>query len=237
MTTPLLSIQDIHCGYHRDTTILNGINLTVQVGELVAIVGANGAGKSTVMKAVFGFLKIFRGEIYYYGQSITGLPSDQIARLGISYVPQVNNVFTDLSIEDNLQMGAFTCAHQLTHSLAMVYDFFPDLVAKRKQLAGGLSGGQRQMLAMARALMVQPKLLLLDEPTAGLSPKYMKQIFTIIQQIRQQHIGILLVEQHAKQALMACDRAYVLSMGTNRNEGTGEELLSDADVVASFLGG
>ena len=233
----LLSLDTIHAGY-QEVAILNGLSLHVAEAETVAIVGANGAGKSTAMKAIFGMLNIFSGSIHFQKRNITGLNADKISRLGIAYVPQVNNVFADLTVEENLQMGAFhQVAQQTAIALQQVYELFPDLINKRKVAAETLSGGQRQMLAMARALMVQPKLLLLDEPTAGLSPKYMQQIFTIIKRIKHQGIGVLLVEQHAKQALQCCDRGYVLALGKNRYTGSGEELLSNREIVASFLGG
>lgn len=234
---PLLDIQNIHGGYGNNV-ILNGIDMVVDANELIAIIGPNGAGKSTVMRAVMGMLSIHAGKVMYDGTDITNFSTSDIIKQNIAYVPQVANVFTDLSIQDNLLMGGFlnSKAHN-KEALEHVYHLFPDLREKIKTNAGHLSGGQRQMLAMGRALMRTPKLLLLDEPTAGLSPKYMAQIFTIIQSIQQQNIAVLLVEQHAKQALVFADRAYILTLGKNRHEGKSHELLNDPEILKVFLGG
>jgi branched-chain amino acid transport system ATP-binding protein len=233
----LLEVQNIHGGY-GDNTILNGVNIEVMENEMVAIIGPNGAGKSTVMRAVMGMLNIHSGKIVYAGEDITNLPTSEIVKQDISYVPQVANIFTDMSIYDNLLMGGFLNSESANKkALQRVFDFFPDLAQKSKTLAGNLSGGQRQMLAIGRALMLTPKLILLDEPTAGLSPKYMKQIFTILDTIKKQKIAVLLVEQHAKQALGYADRGYILTLGKNRHEGDSDYLLNDPEILKVFLGG
>ena len=232
----LLDMKDVRGGY-GDADILHGVSMTVGEREIVVIVGPNGAGKSTAMKAVFGLLKVRGGSIVFDGEDITGWSPDRIVRRGISYVPQVDNVFREMTVHENLEMGAFLSKGDLSAAFDRIYALFPDLKAKRHALAGDLSGGQRQMVAMGRALMLEPKLLLLDEPTAGLSPKYMQQIFQICRDVRDSGVSILLVEQHAKQALAFCDRGYVLATGANRHEGSGRELLEDPEIAQMFLGG
>ncbi|HLW04411.1 MAG TPA: ABC transporter ATP-binding protein [Azoarcus sp.] len=236
MGSPLLSMQGVRGGY-GETDILDGINLHVNAGEIVVIVGPNGAGKSSAMKAVFGLLNVRAGRIVFEGDDITDWTPDRIVRRGICFVPQVDNVFRDMSVHENLEMGAFLRRGDLSAAFERIYTLFPDLKLKARERAGNLSGGQRQMVAMGRALMLEPRLLLLDEPTAGLSPKYMEQIFRITRDVRDAGVAILLVEQHAKQALALCDRGYVLTTGANRCDGTGAELLADPEVVQLFLGG
>ncbi|AUN95949.1 ABC transporter ATP-binding protein [Pseudazoarcus pumilus] len=236
MSAALLELRGVRGGY-GETDILDGIDLHVGAGEIVVIVGPNGAGKSSAMKAVFGLLTLRDGRIVFDGDDITGWTPDRIVRRGICFVPQVDNVFRDMSVHENLEMGAFLRRGDLSGAYERVYGLFPDLKAKRRTLAGNLSGGQRQMVAMGRALMLEPKLLLLDEPTAGLSPRYMEQIFQITRDVRDAGVAILLVEQHAKQALALCDRGYVLTTGANRCDGSGAELLADPEVVQLFLGG
>ena len=236
LAEPLLSMEGLSGGY-GDADILHDVSLSVGRGEIVVIVGPNGAGKSTAMKAVFGLLRVRRGHIWFNGSAITGWSPDRIVRHGICYVPQVDNVFRDMTVHENLEMGAFIRKGALTAALDRVYGLFPDLRAKRRENAGRLSGGQRQMVAMGRALMLDPKLLLLDEPTAGLSPKYMDTIFDIVRDVRDDGVAILLVEQHAKQALALGDRGYVLATGRNRREGTGAALLADTEIAQLFLGG
>ncbi|MBD0269655.1 ABC transporter ATP-binding protein [Pseudanabaena sp. FACHB-2040] len=233
---PLLDIRDLHSGY-REVDILKGINLSVEPGEMVVIVGPNGAGKSTVLKSLFGLAIVRQGSILFNDQSIVNLRSDKLVRAGICYVPQTQNVFPTLSVQENLEMGAFVRRDDFRHQIAKIYDLFPPLKEKRSQPAGTLSGGQRQMVAMGRALMVDPKLLLLDEPTAGLSPLYVEQIFAIIDDINKIGVSILMVEQNAKPALRMADRGYVLAMGTNRYEDTGPNLLSNPQIAEMFLGG
>lgn len=233
---PLLTLDKVTGGY-SEADILFDLSMTVNEGEIVVIVGPNGAGKSTAMKSVFGLLKIRGGKISFQGEDITHDSPDAIVRRGICYVPQTNNVFPTLSVHENLEMGAFVRKDNISDSLAQVYDMFPPLKEKRNQAAGTLSGGQRQMVAMGKALMLDPKLLLVDEPTAGLSPKYMDQIFEIVKQVNSLGIGILMVEQNAKQALGLADRGYVLAGGKNRYEDTGANLLANREVAEMFLGG
>ncbi|MEJ8473692.1 ABC transporter ATP-binding protein [Roseibium algae] len=234
--TALLSMSAVTGGY-GDTDILENVSMHVDHNEIVVIVGPNGAGKSTAMKAVFGLLNVRGGSIVFDGDDITKWVPNRIVQRGICYVPQVDNIFREMSIHENLEMGAFLKTGDLSASYDRVYELFPDLKERRKTLAGSLSGGQRQMVAMGRALMLDPKLLLLDEPTAGLSPRYMEQIFQICRDVRDTGVAILLVEQHAKQALAFADRGYVLASGQNRHEGSGADLLADREVAEMFLGG
>jgi len=239
MTRPandILVMTDLVGGY-GDANILQGVSLRAAEREIVVIVGPNGAGKSTAMKAIFGLLKIRGGRIEVAGTDITGMAPNRIVEAGVCYVPQVSNVFREMTVHENLEMGAFLRSGDLSAAYDRVYTLFPDLKERRRALAGNLSGGQRQMVAMGRALMLEPTLLLLDEPTAGLSPKYMEQIFQICRDVRDTGVTILLVEQHAKQALAFADRGYVLASGANRHEGTGAERLADRAVAAMFLGG
>jgi branched-chain amino acid transport system ATP-binding protein len=232
----LLEIDELHAGY-GEVDILHGVSLRVEEGEVVVIVGPNGAGKSTALKAVFSLLRIRQGRITFEGRDITGLPTAEVVRQGICFVPQTDNVFPSLSIEENLELGAYTRPERIKAGLEQVYGLFPPLRERCRQAAGTLSGGQRQMVAMGRALMLDPKLMLLDEPTAGLSPKFIGSIFEIIRTINQEGISILLVEQNAKQALAMADRGYVLQQGRNRHEDTGPGLLADREVAQMFLGG
>lgn len=232
----LLTVTGLKGGY-GDVDILHGVSMTVEPGEIVVIVGPNGAGKSTALKAVFGLVKIRSGRIALADRDLTGRRPDQIVEAGISFVPQTENVFPTLTVDENLDMGAYLRTDDIRPQRERVYELFPPLREKRRQAAGTLSGGQRQMVAMGRALMLDPKLLLVDEPTAGLSPLFMNQIFEILVDINKTGVAILMVEQNAKQALGIADRAYVLAMGENRHEGTGAELLGDPEVAAMFLGG
>lgn len=234
--TALLTMTNVRGGY-GDADILTNVSMEVSPGEIVAIVGPNGAGKSTSMKAVFGLLNVRGGNIVVDGTDITGWVPNRIVQIGVSYVPQVDNIFGEMTVHENLEMGAFLRGGDYTAACDRVYSLFPDLKAKRRTLAGSLSGGQRQMVAMGRAMMLDTKVLLLDEPTAGLSPKYMEQIFEISRNIRDTGVAILLVEQHAKQALAFADRGYVLAAGANRHHGTGQALLADRAVAEMFLGG
>ena len=234
--TALLTMTGLRAGY-GDADILFDLSMEVAKGEIVAIVGPNGAGKSTAMKAVFGLLDIRAGSIAIGGTDITGWAPNRIVKAGICYVPQVQNIFSEMTVHENFEMGAFLRKGDYSAALDRVYDLFPDLKAKRKAAAGSLSGGQRQMVAMGRALMLDPQVLLLDEPTAGLSPKYMEQIFQISRDVRDSGVAILLVEQHAKQALAFADRGYVLAAGRNRHEGPAAELLADRHIAEMFLGG
>ena len=234
--TPALELRDIFAGY-GETEILHGVNLSVNMGEIVAIIGPNGAGKSTAIKAILGLLNITKGSVILNGNDITDTAPDRVVTKGISYVPQTHNVFVNLSVQENLEMGAWTRSEGINERLEEMFTLFPDLREKRRQAAGSLSGGQRQMVAMAKALMVDAKVLLLDEPTAGLSPKYRGEIFSTIKEINSTGVPILIVEQNAKQALGCANRGYVLVDGTNRFQGTGTDLLEDRDVARMFLGG
>ena len=233
---PILELRNLYAGY-GETEILHDINMFVGSHEIVAIIGPNGAGKSTAIKAILGLLNIRGGEIVLDGVAITNTPPEVAVTKGISYVPQTHNVFVNLSVQENLEMGAWTIRDGIEKRLEKMYELFPDLSEKRKQAAGSLSGGQRQMVAMAKALMVDSKVLLLDEPTAGLSPKYRGEIFDTILKINATGVPIFIVEQNAKQALGIANRGYVLVDGSNRFTGTGAELLADREVARMFLGG
>ena len=217
--------------------IIKDINVEVNEGEIAVIVGPNGAGKSTAMKALLGMLNLTSGSVEYSKKEIsTMLPQNRI-NLGLAFVPQTNNVFTGMTVEENLEMGGFLREDQINHTINDVYTLFPVLKEKRNQNAGELSGGQRQQVAFGRALMTKPKILMLDEPTAGVSPIVMDELFSRIIEVRKTGVGILMVEQNAKQALSIADRGYVLVNGKNSREGTGEELLNNPEVRKSFLGG
>lgn len=236
MTAPTLELRNIVGGY-GDTQILHGVSITVDPGEIAVIIGPNGAGKSTAIKAVFGLLKLTGGQVLLDGEDITNMLPDRVVRRGVCYVPQTANIFPSLSVEENLEMGAFVREDDFTPRMAEIYDLFPPLKEKRRQAAGTLSGGQRQMVAMGKALMLEPRILLLDEPTAGLSPKFRGEIFSIVKSVHAVGTPILMVEQNAKQALKIADRGYVLVDGRNKFAGTGRELLEDPQVAAMFLGG
>ncbi len=232
----VLELQNVVGGY-GDTQILHGVTITVDKGEIVVIIGPNGAGKSTAMKAVFGLLKLTGGKVLLDGKEITNTPPEQVVRQGVCYVPQTSNVFPSLSVQENLEMGAFVRDDDFRPRLEEIYQLFPPLREKKHQPAGTLSGGQRQMVAMGKAMMLEPKILLLDEPTAGLSPKFRGEIFATVRKINATGIPILMVEQNAKQALGIANRGYVLVDGHNRFEGTGHDLLNDPEVAEMFLGG
>jgi ABC-type branched-subunit amino acid transport system ATPase component len=233
--TTVLEASELVSGY-GEVEILHGVSLRLDRGEIVAIIGPNGAGKSTFMKAVFGLLKIRSGTVHLEDEDITGMPPERIVRKGMCYVPQSENVFPSLSIQENLEMGAFIRRDGYRQRLDEIYGLFPDLAQRPQVRAGKLSGGQRQMLALARALMLDPKILLLDEPTASLAPKMVEDIFAKIHNINQTGVAILIVEQNAKEALSVCHRAYVLAGGHNRLEGTGPELLASEEVGKLYLG-
>jgi neutral amino acid transport system ATP-binding protein len=234
--TNLLEVENVYAGYIQDLNILQGINFRIAPGELVAVIGPNGAGKSTLAKAIFGLLKPNQGKIVFKGDNITGMMSDQIVRRGMCYVPQISNVFSSLSVDENLEMGAYIEKGSLRSQKDTIYTMFPRLKERRKQRAGTLSGGERQMLAMGRALMLDPDLLLLDEPSAALSPILANSVFEQIKAINDNGKAIVLVEQNAKKALMMADRGYVLENGRDRFEGPGEELLNDPKVGELYLG-
>ena len=224
-------------GGYGGADILKGCSIEVNEGEIAVIVGPNGAGKSTAMKALLGMLKLKQGEITFRGKDISSLtPQDRIAE-GIAFVPQTNNVFTSMTVYENLEMGAFLRDDDIGETVEQVYELFPILEEKKDQLAGELSGGQRQQVAVGRALMSQPAVLMLDEPTAGVSPIVMDELFDRILEVRATGVAILMVEQNARQALHIADRGYVLVIGENRHTDTGEALLADPEVRRSFLGG
>ncbi|HEY0855082.1 MAG TPA: ABC transporter ATP-binding protein [Devosia sp.] len=232
----LVDIKDVVGGY-GGAPILNGVNIAIEQSDIGVIVGPNGAGKSTTLKALFGLVKVTSGSITFAGEDVTNSLPDKLVPKGLSFVPQEKNVFTSMTVEENLEMGAFTRRDDFSTTLDWVYDMFPVLLEKRHQKAGELSGGQRQMVAMGRALMSQPRLLLLDEPSAGLSPRYVLEIFEQIVKINKSGVGILMVEQNARQALAFASRGFVLASGQNRFTGTGPELIADPEVAKSFLGG
>ena len=224
-------------GGYGAADILHACTIGVERGEIAVIVGPNGAGKSTAMKAVFGMLPLRQGEVVFDGEVITRLKPEERVRKGMGFVPQTHNVFTSMTVEENLEMGGFIRTDAIQDSIAQVYDLFPILKEKRKQPAGQLSGGQRQQVAVGRALMTQPKVLMLDEPTAGVSPIVMDELFDRIIEIARLGVAILMVEQNAKQALQIADKGYVLVQGRNRFTETGEALLANPDVRRAFLGG
>jgi branched-chain amino acid transport system ATP-binding protein len=224
-------------GGYGGADILHGCTIAVDRGEIAVIVGPNGAGKSTAMKAVFGMLKLREGHVRLDGQDITGLSPQERVRAGMGFVPQVANVFTSLTVEENLEMGAYIRTDDFTATRDQIYDLFPILRQKRRQPAGELSGGQRQQVAVGRALMTRPKVLMLDEPTAGVSPIVMDELFDKIIEIARAGVSILMVEQNARQALEIADKGYVLVQGANRFTDTGAALLADPEVRRTFLGG
>lgn len=233
---PFLAAENMTGGYGA-ADILHDCTLTVEKGEIAVIVGPNGAGKSTAMKAVFGMLNLRGGHVKLDGEDISALtPQDRVGK-GMGFVPQVNNVFPSMSVEENLEMGAFIRRDDFGKTMEQVYDLFPILKEKRRQPAGELSGGQRQQVAVGRALMTQPKLLMLDEPTAGVSPIVMDELFDRIIEVARTGISILMVEQNARQALEIADKGYVLVQGANKYTDTGEALLADPEVRRTFLGG
>ncbi len=232
----LLAASNIYGGY-GGVDILNGVSLRVEPGEIVTIVGPNGAGKSTFVKALAGLVAIRAGDVRFDGRDITNISPENAARLGISYVPQERNVFTSMSVMENLEMGAFLRTDDYSGHLEKILTLFPRLRERRSQPVWQMSGGERQMVAMGRALMLEPKLLILDEPTAGLSPLFMDQVFAQVKEINALGIGILMVEQNAKQALAVSDRGYVLAMGRNRYEDRAEKMLQNKEIAEMFLGG
>lgn len=236
MTTNILEVRNVRAGYIKGLNILQGIDFRVAPGELVAVIGPNGAGKSTLAKTIFGLLSPNEGEIIFKGKNIAGLKSDKIVRLGMGYVPQITNVFASLSVDENLEMGAFIRSGSLKSLKDGIYTMFPQLSSRRRQKAGTLSGGERQMLAMGKALMLEPDLLLLDEPSAALSPILVSSVFEQVRTINQKGTAIVLVEQNAKKALAMADRGYVLENGKDRFEGAGIDLLNDPKVGELYLG-
>ena len=232
----ILKTEDITVGY-TEVDILHDVGIRVKSGGIVSIIGPNGAGKSTLLKTIFGILKPRHGTVTLKDEDITGLKPDKIARKGISYVPQVDNVFPSMTIQENLEMGAFIRNDDYSQRLDEVYDLFPILSERKKQKVGHLSGGQRQMVAMGRALMLDPQLLLLDEPSAGLAPVLVSDIFEKIMEINATGVAMIIVEQNAKEALKMAQHGYVLAMGRNVLDDTGEALLANEEVGRLYLGG
>ena len=232
----LLNADNMSGGY-GGADILSDCTIGVDRGEVTVIVGPNGAGKSTAMKAIFGMLNLRAGNVVLDGSDITSLPPQTRVEKGMAFVPQTNNVFANMTVEENLEMGAYLRRDDFRESMEQVLELFPILKEKRRQAAGELSGGQRQQLAVGRALMTEPTLLMLDEPTAGVSPIVMDELFDRILEIKETRIGILMVEQNARQALEIADTGYVLVNGENRYTGSGQDLLSDPEVRSTFIGG
>ncbi|TDC46052.1 ABC transporter ATP-binding protein [Actinomadura sp. KC345] len=233
---PLLVAEKVVSGYIPDINILNGCDLTLAKGEVVAVIGPNGAGKSTLVKTMFGLIPVRSGEIRLKGSSITNRTAHELVSRGVGYVPQTQNVFPSLSVEENLEMGLYLRPKLWNERFAFVCEVFPLLGERRKQKAGALSGGERQMVAMGRALMMDPSVLMLDEPTAGLSPKFQDEVFEQVKQINASGVSIVMVEQNARHCLQISDRGYVLDQGRNAYTGTGEELLRDPKVIELYLG-
>ena len=232
----LLDVREIICGY-ENTIIVDGCNFSVKKGDIACIVGPNGAGKSTAMKAIFGLIPIKSGQVIFNNEDITSLNPQERVMKGMSFVPQNNNIFQEMSVEENLEMGAFIHQSSMKENLKNVYNLFPILNKKKSQVAGELSGGQRQQLAVGRALMTNPVLLMLDEPSAGVSPIVMKDLFTKLKAISKMGTSILVVEQNAKQALEISNLGFVLQNGKNKYSDTGKALLQNPEVRVSFLGG
>ncbi len=235
-TEALLRTDQVVAGYVPGVNILNGCDFYVNDGELVGIIGPNGAGKSTLLKAIFGLIKISSGEIKLRGEDITGLKPNQLVAKGVGFVPQTNNVFPSLTIEENLQMGVYQSPKKFKQSFEFVSGLFPALADRRAQRAGSLSGGERQMVAMGRALMMEPSVLLLDEPSAGLSPALQDEVFVRTRQINRAGVSVIMVEQNARRCLQICDRGYVLDQGRNAYTASGKDLINDPKVVELYLG-
>jgi branched-chain amino acid transport system ATP-binding protein len=236
MSTPVVFAENLVAGYLPGVNILNGCNLVANQGELIGIIGPNGAGKSTLLKAIFGQVNIRDGKIWLNGEDITGLKANKLVAKGVAFVPQTNNVFPSLTIEENLEMGVFQTPKRFKERFEFVTEIFPDLGKRRHQRAGSLSGGERQMVAMGRALMIDPSVLLLDEPSAGLSPVRQDETFLRVKEVNQAGVTVIMVEQNARRCLQICDRAYVLDQGKDAHTGTGRELLNDPKMIELYLG-
>ncbi|MWB98905.1 ATP-binding cassette domain-containing protein [Agromyces seonyuensis] len=233
---PVVVVSDLHAGYLPGVNILNGANLTAAKGELIGIIGPNGAGKSTLLKAIFGQVHVRSGSITLEGDTITGLKANKLVARGVGFIPQTNNVFPSLTIEENLQMGLYQRPKAYDERLEFVTGIFAELGKRLKQRAGSLSGGERQMVAMGRALMMDPKVLLLDEPSAGLSPVRQDEAFIRVSEINKAGVTCIMVEQNARRCLQICDRGYVLDQGRDAYTGSGRELLQDPKVTELYLG-
>jgi branched-chain amino acid transport system ATP-binding protein len=235
-TTPVVEVKDLVAGYLPGVNILNKANLYADKGELIGIIGPNGAGKSTLLKAIFGLVKVREGDILLNGESIAGLKANELVAKGVGFVPQNNNVFPSLTIQENLEMGLFQDPGKFDERLEFVTSIFAELGQRLKQRAGSLSGGERQMVAMGRALMMNPQVLLLDEPSAGLSPVRQDEAFIRVSEINKAGVTTIMVEQNARRCLQIADRAYVLDQGKDAVVGTGRELLNDPKVIGLYLG-
>jgi branched-chain amino acid transport system ATP-binding protein len=234
--TPVVQALDLHAGYLPGINILNGCSLTANEGDLIGIIGPNGAGKSTLLKAIFGQVNVREGQVLLNGEDITNMKANKLVSKGVAFVPQTNNVFPSLTIEENLQMGVFQSPKRFQERFDFVTNIFPDLGKRRAQRAGSLSGGERQMVAMGRALRIDPSVLLLDEPSAGLSPVRQDEAFLRVKEVNQAGVTIIMVEQNARRCLQICDRAYVLDQGKDAYTGTGRELLNDPKMIDLYLG-
>ncbi len=234
--TPVVFVDKVDAGYLPGINILNGCSLTANQGELIGIIGPNGAGKSTLLKAIFGQVNIRAGKIMLKGEDITGLKANKLVEKGVAFVPQTNNVFPSLTIEENLEMGVYQNPKSFKARFEFVTGIFPDLGKRRSQRAGSLSGGERQMVAMGRALMIDPSVLLLDEPSAGLSPVRQDETFMRVKEVNTAGVTVIMVEQNARRCLQICDRAYVLDQGKDAYTGTGRDLLNDPKMVELYLG-
>ncbi|GAB4099028.1 ABC transporter ATP-binding protein [Sinomonas halotolerans] len=232
----VVTVKDLVAGYLPGVNILNGCSIEARKGELIGIIGPNGAGKSTLLKAMFGLVKVHSGSVVVRGQDLTGLKANRLVSRGIGFVPQTNNVFTTLTIEENMQMGMFQRPKDFSRRWDFVTELFPELGRRRAQRAGSLSGGERQMVAMGRALMMDPAVLLLDEPSAGLSPVKQDETFLRVHEINRAGVSVIMVEQNARRCLQICDRGYVLDQGRDAYTGTGRELLKDPKVIQLYLG-
>ncbi|HEX6233312.1 MAG TPA: ABC transporter ATP-binding protein [Jiangellaceae bacterium] len=232
----LLRVDEMVAGYVPEVDILTGCDLYCREGEIVGIIGPNGAGKSTLVKAIFGLVKVRKGSVKLRGKEITDARADQLVRRGVGYVPQTDNVFPSLTIEENLEMGLYHDPKKFNERFEFVASLFPALGDRRKQRAGSLSGGERQMVAMGRALIAQPSVILLDEPSAGLSPVLQDEVFLRTREINQAGVSVVMVEQNARRCLQICDRGYVLDQGRNAYTGTGDELIHDPKVIELYLG-
>lgn len=233
---PVVEAKNLVAGYLPGVNILNDCSLIANQGELIGIIGPNGAGKSTLLKAIFGLVNIRGGSILLNGEDITGLKANKLVGKGVAFVPQTNNVFPSLTIQENLEMGVFQNPQAFAERFEFVTGIFPDLAKRRNQRAGSLSGGERQMVAMGRALMVNPSVLLLDEPSAGLSPVRQDEAFMRVREVNEAGVTVIMVEQNARRCLQICDRAYVLDQGTDAHTGTGRDLLNDPKMVELYLG-
>jgi branched-chain amino acid transport system ATP-binding protein len=235
-STPVIDVKSVHAGYLPGVNILNGCNLVAHQGELIGIIGPNGAGKSTLLKAIFSQVNVREGSIELNGEDITNRKANELVAKGVGFVPQNNNVFPSLTIQENLQMGVFQKPEMFDEGLELVTGLFEELKNRLKQRAGSLSGGERQMVAMGRALMMKPSVLLLDEPSAGLSPVRQDEAFIRVSEINQAGVTTIMVEQNARRCLQICDRGYVLDQGEDAYTGSGRDLLEDDKVISLYLG-